>query len=90
MAALRAGAFYASCGPEFLDVRLTDGVMHVRCSPVREMRFVCRGACGSCLWGPGGGDLTAGEFRVPAAPGYVRVQIVDHLGRSAWTNPWRV
>jgi len=90
MAALRAGSFYASCGPELGDVRIQEGVLRVACSPVSEIRFVCRGACGGCQWQPGSGDLTDGEFRVPASPGYVRVQIVDHQGRSAWTNPWRL
>jgi len=90
MAALRAGSFYASCGPEFLALSVHEGVMRVRCSAVREMRFVCRGACGSCLFAPEGGALTTGEFRLPAAPGYVRVQIVDATGCCAWTNPWRL
>lgn len=90
MAALKAGSYYASCGPEFADVHLADGVLDVRCSPVHEIRFVCRGACGSCLWGANGGELTEGRFKVPASAGYVRVQIVDRQGRSAWTNPWLV
>jgi hypothetical protein len=90
MAALKAGSYYASCGPEFADVRLVEGAFEVRCSPVHEIRFVCRGACGSCLWGANGADLTEGRFKVPASAGYVRVQIVDGHGRSAWTNPWLV
>lgn len=90
MAALRAGSYYASCGPEFADVRLADGVLDVRCSAVSEIRFVCRGACGSCQWSTPGAGLTEGRFKVPASAGYVRVQIVDSQGRSAWTNPWLV
>ena len=35
--ALRAGAFYSSCGPEIEDFYVENGVAHVRCSDAAEI-----------------------------------------------------
>ena len=87
MAALRAGSYYASCGPEFVDFRLVNGVAELRCSPVSEIHFMCRGACGNSLYADGGTGLTEARWPVPKGAGYVRVQVADTQGRRAWLNP---
>lgn len=87
MTALRAGSYYASCGPEFLDVQISDGVAEVRCSPVREIQFMCRGASGRSIYAEEGAELTSARWECAKAAGYLRVQIADAQGRRAWTNP---
>lgn len=87
MAALRAGCYYASCGPEILDFRLSEGVAEVRCSPVREIHFMARGACGRSLYAESAAGLTEARWQVAKGAGYVRVQITDAQGRCAWLNP---
>jgi len=90
MAALRAGSYYASCGPEILDFRLAEGVAEVRCSPVREIHFMCREACGHSLYDSAGTGLTEARWQPPKGAGYVRIQVCDAQGRCAWLNPVRV
>ncbi|NLF19558.1 MAG: phosphotransferase, partial [Lentisphaerae bacterium] len=73
--------------PEFLDVQISDGVVEVRCSPVREIQFMCRGASGRSVYAEGGAELTSARWEYAKAAGYLRVQIADAQGRRAWTHP---
>lgn len=83
--ALKAGAFYASCGPEIHDFYIEDGMAHIACSPVKEIHF-------HHLRTPfrviekGEDDLTRGSVKLRAS-GYIRASVVDDEGRRAWTNP---
>jgi len=87
--ALRAGRFYASQGPEFLDVELTDTQMIVRTTPVSGCMFVSNvpWVTGRCHSGEG---MT--EFIYDIQPGdrFLRCEIVDAEGRRAWTSPVKV
>lgn len=86
LAALKAGAFYASCGPEIYDFYVEDGRAVVKCSPVDRVRFhygyapthICRAQ---------DAPLEEAQFRVPSFYTYVRASVVDAQGRKAWTNP---
>lgn len=44
--ALLKGDFYASCGPLFEEIYIEDDLVHVRCSPVREIRMLTEGRDG--------------------------------------------
>jgi len=83
MAALRAGDFYASQGPQ-LDVRLQNGVLTVDCSPVEEIVYHT-----GWVWSPHrsqmGEGLTHGEYTVSGADRFVRVEVRDAQGRYAWS-----
>ena len=87
MNALRTGCFYSSCGPVIEDVRIVDGTLRVKCSPVMEINFVAQGPHG---WGYASDDepLTNAEVAISDKWSYVRVEIVDAQGRRAWTNPF--
>jgi hypothetical protein len=72
MAALRAGHFYASCGPEILDLRWepasdappAGGTVTVRCSPARAITLVADATRGARLnAGPFGMALRARRLR---------------------------
>jgi hypothetical protein len=72
MAALRAGHFYASCGPEILDLRWdpasdappAGGTVTVRCSPARAISLVADATRGARLnAGPFGMALRARRLR---------------------------
>ena len=87
LAALKAGHYYASTGPELYDVRLGDGdgLLTVRCSPVRKV-LVTGGAPGARV--VEGEALT--ECSLPVAMfghGYCRVTVEDAAGGRAWSNP---
>ncbi|MEU4564116.1 CehA/McbA family metallohydrolase [Actinoplanes sp. NPDC023936] len=87
LGALKAGHYYSSTGPEIHDVRLDDGVLHVRCSPASKVMIT-------------GGDpgvrlvegLSLTECSLPIAMfrrGWCRVTVEDAAGQRAWTNPIR-
>lgn len=84
LAALRAGAFYSSCGPEIHDFYVEDGRAVVKCSPVKRVRFHYGYAPTRIQQGE---SIERAEFTVPDYYTYIRASIVDTQGRKAWTNP---
>lgn len=89
--ALREGSFYATNGPLIHDLRVTDGKLHIQCSPATEVRLINplpgRGLTTWRLANPG--PFTETYFPVPNAATVVRVEVVDSQGRKAWSNPFR-
>ncbi|MET9319442.1 CehA/McbA family metallohydrolase [Streptomyces sp. NPDC003038] len=85
LAALKAGHYYASTGPELYDVQVHDGLITVRCSPVRKV-LITGGAPGTQV--REGEGLT--ECSLPVAmfgDGHCRVTVEDATGERAWSNP---
>ncbi|MYZ33641.1 phosphotransferase [Streptomyces sp. SID4917] len=85
LAALKAGHYYSSTGPELHDVQINDGVLTVRCSPARKVLVT-----GST---PGARVIEGKalvECSVPVAMfgrGFCRVTVEDASGGRAWSNP---
>jgi PHP domain len=86
LAALKAGHYYSSTGPEIHAIGLGDGKLTVRCSPVSKVLItgcvpgaqVCEGdALTEC-------SLPLSRFE--ASP-YIRVTVVDADKGRAWSNP---
>jgi hypothetical protein len=88
-AALAAGAFYSSAGPALHDVSVDGLTVRVRCSPVVGI-YCLAPSHNRYVRSWDGSSLTEAEFRLRGVEPYVRVQVVDHRGRSAWSNPYRV
>ncbi len=86
LAALKAGSFYSSTGPELHDVRIEGDELVVACSPVETILITSRGAKSQRRIQPG-----IAEARFPIADwrefGYLRVTVRDEAGGRAWTNP---
>lgn len=89
LAALKAGAYYSSQGPDFVGIDMGANAVEVASSAVRSI----------CLQGPGsaamhlmGDSLTRATVplgRLEDAP-WFRITLIDHAGRRAWSNPiWR-
>ena len=87
MDALRKGCYYASCGPIIEDFRVTDGTVHVECSPATEVHFMCHSFKGTSLYVDDGEPITQADFTLKEGSKFVRVEVVDARGRRAWTNP---
>ena len=85
--ALAEGNFYSSSGPEICRYEIEDGAVKVDCSDAREIHFVTYESFGNSLFARSGESLTHGEFRLSGEELYVRVEVVDHSGRTAWSNP---
>jgi hypothetical protein len=89
-AALLAGAYYSTQGPEITDLEMDDETIRVGCSPAAVVIASGRGAATERADGP---DRTTAAF--PLEPfrdgGYVRVTVLDAARRRAWSNPlWLV
>jgi predicted metal-dependent phosphoesterase TrpH len=86
LGAIKAGAFYASCGPDFHNIEIDGDVIRVSCSPVEQVIVSGRGVCYQRSHGP-----SAVSFEAPLPTDgktpYVRVTLVDAYGRMAWSNP---
>jgi len=86
LAALKAGHYYASTGPEIHTIRLHNDQITIRCSPVSRILVT------GCVPGKqvhAGHALT--ECSLPLdmfqASAYVRVTVIDANGERAWSNP---
>lgn len=86
LTALREGKFYASQGPEFLDVELTDGKLIVHTSPVSVCTFSSNKywVKGRCRTGEG---MTENIYEIQPGEKFVRCEIADEQGRRAWLSP---
>lgn len=86
LAALMAGHFYSSTGPEIHDVRIEGGELHIACSPAQVIIVSGTGSRNRRIT-PGpveGGVVPIEPF---ASGGFLRVTVVDAAGKRAWTNP---
>ncbi|HNW85470.1 MAG TPA: hypothetical protein PLP25_00785 [Candidatus Limiplasma sp.] len=86
--AMDAGLFYASQGPRIGQLTLENGQMTVECSPVSRVFFHS-----NLVWTPGrsviGTDLTRASYTLHREQGerFVRCQVIDAAGHSAWSSP---
>lgn len=84
--AVDQGRFYATQGPEIHDLILEDGRLSITCSPASAIIFYSNQA-----WVSGrsrlGEGLTHAEYDISPRDTFVRVQVMDARGRSAWTSP---
>jgi len=87
MASIKKGLFYASNGPEIKDISIDDeGVINVKCSPVRYISFVSTPSLGFKFHSMGE-PLTSAKYPGRQGETYVRVEIEDFDGRKAWSSP---
>ena len=91
--AIRRSAFYSSQGPSFYDIITAGEGLHVRCSPVKVIRFISQTPGAGWSFHARTGEHLREMFvrwdgqRPRLGPNYVRVEIVDDAGRIAWSNP---
>ena len=87
LAALEAGAFYSSCGPEIYDFYVEDSKVFVKCSPVCKVRLHSDGHPTKMTVAKSE-SITSAEIKLDSLPySYVRISVVDEDGNVAWTNP---
>ncbi|MBI4978696.1 MAG: CehA/McbA family metallohydrolase [Spirochaetes bacterium] len=88
MAAIRAGNFYASSGPDFKSVVIDGTTVTVETSPVRSIAFRTPQWGGARFEGNDGKLITRAVFTVKSADlRCLRVECTDEQGRMAWVNP---
>ena len=86
--ALDERRFYATQGPQIRRFGVVGGRIVVDCTPVRAIVFYSNLSweTGRCRMGDG---MTHSEYDLTAQRGetFVRCQLIDEQGRSAWSNP---
>lgn len=84
--ALKAGRFYASQGPEFLDVEFDGKTLTVRTSPVSICTFASNKfwVAGRCRTGE---NMTENTYEIQPGETFIRCEIADAQGRRAWLSP---
>jgi len=86
LAALKAGEYYASTGPELHDFRIEGETVVVECSPAEHI--IAMGANSASKVAHGAGitraELPLAWFR---QGGWVRAAVQDAAGKRAWSNP---
>ncbi len=89
LAALKAGHFYATQGPQIHDIRWEADAVEVTCSAAASIMVLGRGSRAAQSVG-----LCQTRARLPLAAlkagGFARVVVADAAGRRAWANPVRL
>lgn len=84
--ALKAGAYYATQGPQIHDIAWGEEEVEITCSPAMSVMVLGRGSRAAQHVAPG-----TTRIRLPVAKhragGFARVVVADALGRRAWANP---
>jgi hypothetical protein len=90
LAALKAGSYYSSTGPQILDMAIDDeDSLAVRCSPADRVWVTGPGSVSIAVHGS---DITRADFdlRMLGDAACFRVTVRDARGGRAWSNPvWR-
>lgn len=83
------GNYYSSAGPEIYGWGIENGAAWIECSPVYRIDFIVGNhindgrslVCRKC-----GETLQRGEYALRGDEDYIRIQVSDKYGRTAWTN----
>ncbi|MCK4300934.1 MAG: hypothetical protein KAX80_15445, partial [Planctomycetes bacterium] len=87
---VRDGRFYSSMGPAFHSIELSEHHLTIQTSPCVEVHFVSAGGSGRSTYTPR--DAPQTEFALDLGDAdwvttYLRIEIIDTQGRTAWSNP---
>ena len=84
--ALKAGDYFASCGPAFTSIRLDGNMLHVTCSPVDRIVIA---AGGHRSFATSGNGMTEARIEISSTDfEFFRVVLTDRAGKQAWSNPY--
>lgn len=86
LAALKAGAFYSSQGPEIRDVRVDGDHVVVECSAAASVVAIGHGTGAKAVHGHSMTRAAVPLARLNASP-WLRVAVIDAAGKRAWSNP---
>jgi|SaaInlStandDraft_1057018.scaffolds.fasta_scaffold24285_1 hypothetical protein len=87
MDAIKRGAYYSSCGPEFKNIEFRDGELRVECSDVQKISFISKAQRGQQIKAKEA-PLSFASIELKKLNGFVRIQIEDEKGRRAWSQAY--
>lgn len=86
VAALKAGDFYASTGPDFLSIILDEAQLHVTTTPVSQIILSAKGHLALSAAGNG---ITEASFDLGSLDtDFFRLTITDENRMTAWSNAY--
>ena len=89
LAALKAGEYYSSTGPQINDIRVVGDGVEVDCSSAATIIVQGQGPSMATLHGQSMTTAQLSLDRLADSP-WVRVTVIDRAGKRAWSNPiWR-
>jgi len=88
LAALKAGHFYSSQGPQLHNVEVTENTVIIDSSTVVSVIVQGHGTAAQALHGDSMTRTTINLDRCAKSP-WLRITVIDRAGRRAWTNPLR-
>ena len=89
LAALKAGDFYSSQGPQLRGITIGKRHITVNCSAVSSIIVQGHASAAKAVHGQ---SLTTGQIELDrfANSPWLRVSVIDRAGKRAWSNPiWR-
>lgn len=86
LAALKAGEFYSSTGPDIHDIQFSKDGIEITCSEAATIVVQGKGTATATLHGQNMTRELLSLGRVKDSP-WVRVTIIDQRGKCAWSNP---
>ena len=90
MAALQAGDFYASGGPEILSLTREGDTVRVKTSPASRILMLTHGRRIARAEAEGNGLITEAELSLREGDGYFRIRVEDENGRCAYSQAYPV
>lgn len=87
-AALTAGHFYASQGPQIRALWMEDDLLHVECSPAVRVYCITGARNFKAGYGENGALATRAEFRIDPDDVYFRISVQDESGLRADSNAY--
>lgn len=85
-AALKAGNFYSTQGPEIGEFWVDDGYAFASSSPAQSISFVCYESRGLSVHAAPGGYVSKAFLPIGTKAKFVRLEVADRFGRTAWSN----
>ena len=87
VAALKAGHYYSSQGPELHSIHQDGDHIAITCSPATTIMLLGRGSGATQLFGD---NLTSARLPIEPLRGspYARIVTIDSNGKHAWSNPF--
>lgn len=83
---LMSGLFYSSCGPEITGIEIHGDEIMVSSSKARSIAFISNGGLGEKNTAEAD-SLVGANYSLRGGERYIRVEVTDLEGRTAWSNP---
>lgn len=85
--ALENGEYYSSTGPEIVDFQIMNNKAYVKCSGVKQIRFIPDTIFGHSYMAKEGSLQTECEHKLLGNESFLRIEVMDLYGKKAWSNP---